>query len=108
MSDIRQTLQLKADLRHRDMVVFEEAISRQPAKLLAAASGSSRASDVYLRAAIDAGWITAPKTETGKFEAETRHFVDGVNVDELPPWVVRFIGQRIEAAYNQAASIPKN
>ena len=107
MSDIRETLRLTPDLRHRHVVALEEAIFHQrPGVLLAARSSSS--AGVYTRAAIEAGWIASPKTESGKFGDEVRHFVDGVNVDEMPPWEVRYIGAAVATLYEELTGIPKN
>jgi hypothetical protein len=109
MSDIRKTLKLKDDLRHKDVVALEDAIYRQPNRLLMlSAANSSRTADVLTRAAIEAGWITEPKTESGKFGEETRHFVDGVNVDDMEAWQVLHIGSSVERLHKSITDAPKN
>jgi len=108
MSDIRKTLKLKDDLRHKDVVALEDAIYRQPPRLLLSARDTNRGADVYIRAAIEAGWIAAPKVEYGKFGDETRYFVDGVNVDELLPWEALHIGNAIDNLYRTVTAAPKN
>jgi len=109
MADIRETLKLKEDLRHRDVVALEDAIYRLPNRLLVlSAANSSRTADVLTRAAIEAGWIVAPKIESGKFGDETRHFVDGVNVDDMQAWEVLHIGTAVERLHKTVTDTPKN
>ena len=107
MSHFHDVLQFRDGLKHRDVVIFEEAIFKLPARLLSAAV-SNRSADVYVRAAIEAGWIAAPKTESGKFGDEQRHFIEGVNIDDMEAGAVRYIGAEVAALYERLTSYPKN
>lgn len=65
----------------------------------------------HLKAAIKAGWVTAPACEVAEVTGNggrksVRYLVDGVNVDEMHPGKVRWYGARVSAAYHQAVEVP--
>mgnify|MGYP003565599319 CR=1 FL=1 len=71
---------------------------------LRAFGASNWAAGGALKAAIEAGWVEAPKTETGEFEGEKRFFFDGKDVDEMDPGLVRHLGNEIDKKYQSAVS----
>lgn len=108
MTNIREQLRFVEDMRHRHVLALERAIFNLPAKVLIAARGSSLSADAYTRAAIEAGWIASPSVEVGEFEKEKRYFIDGVNLEDMPAWAVRYVGAQVLDRYEALTAVPKN
>ena len=98
-------MKIKEKLVQRDIYAFEMALKK--------AGGYERSAlnvtaERFLKAGIAAKMIEEPGTEVGEFDGETRYFIDGENVDEMNPGMVRKLGNEIAAAYSEAIEIPKN
>jgi hypothetical protein len=95
---------LKSDLFQRDIVKFELAIS----KYAMIYSAANLVAANFLKAAIEAEWVVSPPCEVGEFAGDKRYYYDGVDVDDMHPGKLRWIGDRAASAYNEAVSAPPN
>jgi len=108
MSDWRESFTLKQPLRQIDVEMFERHLAQQPAAALRATSGAV-ANGALLRAAIAAGWIERPACSYVAGDGNSVYLYDSKSVDALPPAAVRWLGQRIDAAYEAAMTAePEN
>ena len=103
LNEWQKAFKLKGDLKQSDLVAFETALIEIPRGLFLQIHYGGR-----LRAAIEAGWIDAPKCEVGDFEGKKRFYYDGKDVEEMNGGAVRWLGQKIDEAYQKATEIPKN
>jgi len=104
LHDWQNAFKLRGDLLQVDVEKLEVALRTQGRNLLLKNTGAG----AKLRAAIDAGWLLEPACEVGDFEGEKRYFYDGKNVDEMHPGAVLWLGNQVDAAYQEATEIPKN
>ena len=98
VKDWKKEFALKEQLTQGDFEALEMALLDMPRIVaLMRNADMSVAHGAYLRAAIQAGWITAPecKTLVGETTKERAFFYDGKNVDDLHPTHVRWLGQRV-------------
>ena len=99
----QKQFKIKKDLVELDIEKLEAALIGLPRLTLTQTANASK-----LKAAIEAGWITAPPCECGEFNGEKRYFYDGKNIDEMHAGAVRWLGNQIDDAYSLAIEIPKN
>ena len=96
--DWKKEFALKDQLTQGDFEALEMAILDMPRIVqIFRNTDMNVAHGAYLRAAIQAGWITAPECKTLVEEAtkERAFFYAGKNVDEMHPAHVRWLGQRV-------------
>ena len=110
LHDWQNKFVLKEELNQGDFEAFELAI----VKLLTfhrAYRELSVGHGAYLRAAIQAGWITAPECRalTDDKSGERAYFYDGKDVDEMHPAAVKWLGQQIQNRHDAIiGEDPKN
>ena len=98
VKDWKKEFALKEQLTQGDFEALEMALLDMPRIVaLMRNADMSVAHGAYLRAAIQAGWITAPECnalidETTK---ERKYMYDGKDVDLMHPSHVRWLGKRI-------------
>lgn len=108
---------LRSDLMQPDLYAFEKAIQKHGGIQLVFGGGTVQATHA-IYAAIDAGWIATPETSTGDFtisqngsgpgRKETRYFIGGRGIHEMPAGMVIWYGTRVTEAYREAVEIPPN
>jgi hypothetical protein len=103
LHDWQKEFKLKGSLTQLDVENFERSLFTFPRRLLANTGAGAE-----LKAAIEGGWILAPTCEVGDFEGEKRYFYNEKNVDEMHPGAVKWLGERVDDAYQEATEIPKN
>ena len=104
MHDWQKALKIKGSLKQVDVEKFLSFLSKQRTTNLLRLSGHG----ATLRAAIEADWIDEPVNEVGDFEGEKRYFYSEMNVDEMNAGAVKWIGEQLDKAYQEATEIPKN
>jgi hypothetical protein len=103
LHDWQKKFKLKKNLVELDIEKLEKELILLPRLALTNTAMASK-----LKAAIAAGWVEEPDCEAGDFGDEKRYFYDGVNIDEMKPGAVRWLGTQIDNAYSDAVEIPKN
>ena len=103
LHDWQKQFKLKGNLVELDVENLERALENLPRAILSNTGYAAR-----LKAAIAAGWVLEPASEVGDFDGTKRCFYAGQNVDEMKPGAVRWLGQQVDRAYDEATEIPKN
>ena len=94
------------ELTEKDLENFEELIFADKDKIDRPMSQTKHG--WMLRWAIRSGWIESPVCETKEVDGVTVYMYGGKSVDDMHGGAVRWIGQKIDAAYTDATSVPKN
>lgn len=103
-------IEVKTDLKQRDVRALEMALLAVPERLTARFSSSHH--EAMLKAAIASGWIASPEckvrdvVEDGKRIRE--YYLDGVLVDDMDPRACFKAGHIIEMLYQEFTSLDPN
>lgn len=106
----QQDFELKENLTQGDFEALELALFKMPN--IATTFRRAELSIVrgaYLRAAIQAGWIVSPKCKSLVDEKDAVYVYDGVDVDEMHPAKVNWLGEQVVNRHDAILSEdPKN
>ena len=116
MHDWQKEFKLKENLVELDIENIETHLLKLPRIAL---TNTMKAS--MLKGAIAAGWVEEPPSEVGEYDVEIetedgqkktkkekRYFYKDQNIDEMNPGAVKWFGEQVEKAYQEATEIPKN
>ena len=102
----KDKLKLRPDLRQRDVYAFEKHLNSLGGFTN---EGSSILAAHALKAALEAGWLAEPDGEVLRdAKGNARYFIDGEDVDDMHPGVVRVFGMRVVGHYTAAVTPPPN
>ena len=101
---------LKDELTQGDFEALEMALFKMPqAATLFRKADLSIVRGAYLRAAIQAGWIVAPKNKSMVDEKDALYIYDGQDVNDMHPAKVNWLGARIVERHDAIMGAdPKN
>lgn len=101
----QEMFKVKENLVQRDVYAFEDALRKAGGIMLQTASITAAH---MVRAAIEAKWIESPETKHGEIDGKKVWFIGSGDIDDMNAGRVRWYGQQVSAAYNQAVELPPN
>lgn len=112
MPEWQEQFKIKEELLHKDFEAIELALFDMPnAARIFRNADLSVVRGSWLKAAIHAGWIISPECKAliDRRNNEAAYMYDGVDVDEMHPAKVLWLGKQIIDAHDSlVAEDPKN